>query len=628
MPGTLSTAKSVSTACAVFKIDFKGRFVYVDDETEELFGLTREELFGKSFYEFISNDSHQVLDIILGRHNRYESFYESLPLTIRDGEGQYRRLESVLTLNFISGNPVNYQFIMIPDPDAAAAPPVNWERRLLEMTQLRPDEIDFSHLAEMFCAISGYAAGECFLNDNSRNLKMVGSYPHNDPGHSAPIYLEHFRGTGETHFSFIPEDRLREEGFGKGKSEAVLPLKFERDQKLLIWLSGPAEYQPPAPRLEDLRIFMQIWDTHYRSADSEGSAAARFTVLGQTAEALDLGLLIVGDDSEIIYRNDRFSEMAGTRGKIEGAEGFKALYDSLEVCDLQTRPLPYEDSPFARSIRERRLTVDCLNLRGCDHPVTVLAGPVKIAELQLFVYCLIPYYERSAEAVAMNRSGTRLILSVAHDIRAPLITIEAFAKRLQSNYKEVLDNDGRFAVDCIAENGQILQDMINGLGQMSQNWIMQETPEKLYPKQIIDELVNYLKSTYPNTDYAIKMPDGTPAISAPKQKFTQLFRNLLDNAFKYSASVNRPSVRIEYDLVDGHHRFSIADNGPGIEGEYREKVFAPFFRSPDAITLPGTGMGLTIAADIISSWGGRIWIDGEYKNGARVMFTLPPHMKG
>ncbi len=56
MSRTIGTDKLVSTACAVFKIDLRGRFVYIDDETEELLGLTREELFGKSIYEFISND--------------------------------------------------------------------------------------------------------------------------------------------------------------------------------------------------------------------------------------------------------------------------------------------------------------------------------------------------------------------------------------------------------------------------------------------------------------------------------------------------------------------------------------------------------------------------------------------
>jgi len=172
MPGTISTEKQLSAACAVFKIDLKGRFVYIDDETEDLFGLTREELFGKSIYDFISSDSHQVLDTILGQHKRYESFFESFPLTIREGDGTFRLLDAVITLNFISGNPVNYQFILLAAKASEISPRINWERRLLQFIQCRPGQIDFNIVAEMFCSLGGYSSAECFLSGNGRNLEI------------------------------------------------------------------------------------------------------------------------------------------------------------------------------------------------------------------------------------------------------------------------------------------------------------------------------------------------------------------------------------------------------------------------------------------------------------------------
>lgn len=628
MPVTISTDQAVSAACAVFKIDLKGRFVYIDDETEDLLGLSREELFGKSIYEFISDESHQMLDTVLGHHKRYESFYESMPLTIRENEGVLRRVEAVITLNFIGGNPVNYQFILINSQAPDLAPIVNWERQLLEMTQLPSSKIDFDQIAEMFCTIGGFAVGECYLIGNERSPVMAGSYPHQDPGHSAPAYLEQFRESGKCRFSFVPEDRLPQEGFGNGKSEAVICLPFHDKSQLLIWLHSQAEYRPATSRINDIRLFSHIWSVYFQSIELASSPGSQLTILGQAGDALGIGMVVANGEYDIVYANECFSEITGIPENRAKDNSFEKLYERLDICDLQAQPLPFGNSPFARASRQRCLAVDCFVLPGQQRPLTVMAGPMNIAETSLFIYCFIPYQNGTAEACSMNRSDTKLILSVAHDIRAPLIAIEAFAKRLQANYKDQLDNDGRFAVDCIVENGKILEQMIEGLGEMSQNREFREAPEKLYTRKIFEDMVSYLRATYPHCKYRIKIPKGLPELTMPRRKLIQLFRNILDNAFKYSTASNEPVIRIEYDLVDGWHQFSISDNGPGIEDDYRQKIFAPFFRAPEAVSLPGTGMGLTIASEIIASWGGKIWLDDSFRNGTRISLTLPHHFKG
>jgi PAS domain S-box-containing protein len=628
MSRTIGTDNSVSTACAVFKIDLRGRFVYIDDETEELLGLTREELFGKSIYEFISSDSHQVLDIILGNHKRYESFYESLSLTMREGGGRLRRLDTVITLNFIAGNPVNYQFILLPPADARIMPGVNWERHLLETTRLNPEEIDFSQIAEMFCALGGYPSGECYLGSNAGDLESVGSFPHQDPDHSAPTYLERFLDSKKSGFSFIPEDCRLHEGFGKGKSEAVLALPFHNQMTLFVWLYGPAEYRPPETRLREIRLFTETWEASIQPGHNVLSTGYQFKLLGQAADALELGLLVVNDSQEMIFRNNGFSKIIGSSEDVTAENDFRELYRQLDPCDLEAQPLPYSKSPFAQSVEACKFIVGCLRMVGHENPMTVLTGPIGIGEEPLFVFCFIPYNGNSSEALLKNHSGVKLIRAIAHDIRAPLITIEAFTNRLQANHADQLDKDGRFAVNCVMENGRILQQMVQALGDMSQNWEDQEVPEKVYARMIINDQITYLKATYPNTQYQIKIPNGLPEIYAPKRKLMQLFRNILDNAFKYSASADKPMVTIEYSLENGWHQFSVSDNGPGVEKQYREKIFSPFFRIPDAMSLPGTGMGLAIASDIVSSWGGKIWLDNPHKRGSKISFILPSRMKG
>jgi len=100
--------------CAVCKIDLKGRFVYVDDQTAELLESTKEDLFGHSFLECIAEESHEIVDQLINSRSHYESFYESIALHLLTAQGRRIRVAAVVSLNFIAGNPVNFQFILHP----------------------------------------------------------------------------------------------------------------------------------------------------------------------------------------------------------------------------------------------------------------------------------------------------------------------------------------------------------------------------------------------------------------------------------------------------------------------------------------------------------------------------------
>jgi PAS domain S-box-containing protein len=101
--------------CAMCKIDLKGRFVYVDDTTEQLTGFTKEELFGKKIIDFVTESGRDLVSHILYQRNHYETFFESIRLEL-SGRGKDPISATVLfSLNFIAGNPVN--FLVIIDSD-------------------------------------------------------------------------------------------------------------------------------------------------------------------------------------------------------------------------------------------------------------------------------------------------------------------------------------------------------------------------------------------------------------------------------------------------------------------------------------------------------------------------------
>ena len=75
------------TRCAVCKIDLKGRFVYIDDETEKLLGLTKEELFGRQFTDFLDQHDIDTISAILTGSNRYETFFDAAQIGLREKTG-------------------------------------------------------------------------------------------------------------------------------------------------------------------------------------------------------------------------------------------------------------------------------------------------------------------------------------------------------------------------------------------------------------------------------------------------------------------------------------------------------------------------------------------------------------
>ncbi len=109
--------RSALERCAVFKIDLNGRFVYVDDHTEKLFNMPQEQLFGRSIKEFVDEDSYQTILKMLHQESRYESSFKSASLVFINSENEKHPFDVVANLNFIAGNPANYQIIVMPDHD-------------------------------------------------------------------------------------------------------------------------------------------------------------------------------------------------------------------------------------------------------------------------------------------------------------------------------------------------------------------------------------------------------------------------------------------------------------------------------------------------------------------------------
>jgi len=112
-------------------------------------------------------------------------------------------------------------------------------------------------------------------------------------------------------------------------------------------------------------------------------------------------------------------------------------------------------------------------------------------------------------------------------------------------------------------------------------------------------------------------------IRADRAKIRQVLINLLSNSTKFTPDGGR--LKVEAVREDSWCRVSVIDNGIGIKKEDQERIFASFcqLENPLPGESGGTGLGLTIARQIIEKHGGQIWVESKYGQGSRFSFTLP-----
>ena len=113
-----------------------------------------------------------------------------------------------------------------------------------------------------------------------------------------------------------------------------------------------------------------------------------------------------------------------------------------------------------------------------------------------------------------------------------------------------------------------------------------------------------------------------PAVQADPSQLAQLFQNLLGNAMKFRGEAP-PKVHVDARREGKAWRFSVSDNGIGIDPKFQDQIFEVFRRLHNRQQYEGTGIGLAICKKIVDRHGGRIWVESQPGQGATFSFTLP-----
>jgi two-component system sensor kinase FixL len=208
---------------------------------------------------------------------------------------------------------------------------------------------------------------------------------------------------------------------------------------------------------------------------------------------------------------------------------------------------------------------------------------------------------------------------VSHDLKAPLRAIRNLADWLCADYQDKLDPQGKENLQLLSSRVDRMQNLIDGVLQYSRVGRTEQGTKPVDLGQIVPEIIENLSAP---EHISIHVESDLPTVEADPTRITQVFQNLLSNAIKY---VDKPQGNITVGCVeeDGFWKFSVCDNGPGIEEKYFERIFKLFQTLAPRDGNESTGVGLTITKKIIEMYGGKIWVESEVGKGSTFFFTFP-----
>lgn len=234
--------------------------------------------------------------------------------------------------------------------------------------------------------------------------------------------------------------------------------------------------------------------------------------------------------------------------------------------------------------------------------------------------------DRTEELVQINKklkSTNHELESFAyitsHDLKAPLRAIGSLSDWLYADYSDKLDEAGKEQLLLLKKRVSKMHDLIEGILHYSRIGRLDGEKEQIDMQQLIKEITELIQIP---SHIKIVIEKKLPVILNYRTNITQLFENLLTNAVKY-CDKSEGIIKITCDDLAGSWRFTVSDNGQGIDKKYHNKIFEIFQTLKTNGEMEGTGIGLTIVKKIVENSGGQIHLNSEPGIGTEFIITLP-----
>jgi two-component system, NtrC family, sensor kinase len=220
-----------------------------------------------------------------------------------------------------------------------------------------------------------------------------------------------------------------------------------------------------------------------------------------------------------------------------------------------------------------------------------------------------------------NKELETFSYSVAHDLRAPLRSVDGFSQLLLEDYADKLDDTGKDYLGCIRESAQHMGQLIDDLLSLSRVTRSEFQRQDMDLSAICHTVIERLRKRDPQRQVAVTITQGLAA-EGDARLMTVALENLLGNAWKFTGKTAGARIEVGMTEQDGNPCYFVRDNGAGFDMAYAGKLFGVFQRLHGVTEFEGTGIGLATVQRVIRRHGGRIWAHAEVDKGATFFFTL------
>jgi PAS domain S-box-containing protein len=273
-----------------------------------------------------------------------------------------------------------------------------------------------------------------------------------------------------------------------------------------------------------------------------------------------------------------------------------------------------------KNVPFRDVNGEIIGVIGTVYDITVRKQAEE--ELKNKIVELMSAYKQLEEFAFYNKELKQFAYISSHQLQQPLRTIKNFLQIFEEDYRELFDENAIKHLKTIKDSTERMNSLILALSDYSRlglNKKLKTVDFNIIVSDVIADLHNKIETTGTSIDVT-----EMPVMKAFEVEIRQVFQNLIENSIKFQAENNRPEIQIRSEKMDSKWKFSVCDNGIGIEPEQYEKLFNMFQRLHiDEIQYEGKGIGLAFCKKIIELHQGEIWIESNKDQGVTFHFTIP-----
>ena len=234
--------------------------------------------------------------------------------------------------------------------------------------------------------------------------------------------------------------------------------------------------------------------------------------------------------------------------------------------------------------------------------------------------------EKSRELETASKHKSEFLANMSHELRTPLNAIIGFSQVLRERMVgDVNEKQQEYLEDILASGNHLLAliDDILDLSKVEAGQIELEVAAFSLDEALERGVVMVReRALLDGVQITLSADPGADVVEGDERQIRQVIFNLLSNAVKFTPAGGAVAVRATQ--VNGEVVVSVADTGPGIAPEDRERIFEEFQQTDSGIEQgEGTGLGLALSKRLVELHGGRIWVDSETDKGSTFVFTLP-----